>query len=304
MMSTLPARPRRCTLAVPGSSEKMMAKAAALSVDQVFLDLEDAVALGAKESARRLAIKALTGFSWQARTLSVRINDVGTPWCHDDIIELVTHAGARLDTIILTKAKSSSDVRFVHLLLEQLERKLGLTKRIGIECLIEEVEGLMRVEEIAASSDRIETLIFGAGDYAASQHMPLASVGNTGDDPSDLWHYPRFKLTMTSRAHGIEPIDGPFADFQDSQSLELEAKRAHTLGMAGKWAIHPLQVEAIQSVFTPSAERIALARKQKAAYEMAQSQGDGAINVDGVMVDAASIRISQKLLDQADLLGL
>ncbi len=304
MIPTQPARPRRCTLAVPGSSEKMMTKAAALAVDQVLLDLEDAVAVDAKASARASVIDALKGLSWHAQTLSIRINDVRTPWCHDDIIQVVTQAGERLDTIILTKAKSPGDVAFVHLLLDQLEGKLGLSKRIGIECLIEEVEGLMRVEEIAASSDRIETLIFGVGDYAASQHMPLASVGSTADYPPDLWHYPRFKLTMASRANGIAPMDGPFADFQDMRSLELEAGRAHTLGMAGKWAIHPAQVDPIQAMFTPSAERIAAARKQTAAYEIAQANGQGAINVDGVMVDAASIRLSQSLLEQADLLGL
>ncbi len=109
---------------------------------------------------------------------------------------------------------------------------------------------------------------------------------------------------MASRANGIAPMDGPFADFQDMRSLELEAGRAHTLGMAGKWAIHPAQVDPIQAMFTPSAERIAAARKQTAAYEIAQANGQGAINVDGVMVDAASIRLSQSLLEQADLLGL
>ena len=304
MILTQPARPRRCTLAVPGSSEKMMTKAAALAVDQVLLDLEDAVAIDAKESARASVIGALIDLSWHAQTLSIRINDVRTPWCHDDIIQVVTNAGERLDTIILTKAKSPGDVAFVHLLLDQLEGKLGLSKRIGIECLIEEVEGLLRVEEIAACSDRIETLIFGVGDYAASQHMPLASVGSTADYPPDLWHYPRFKLTMASRANGVAPMDGPFADFQDMRSLELEAGRAHTLGMAGKWAIHPAQVDTIQSVFTPSAELVAAARKQKSAYEAAQANGQGAINVDGVMVDAASVRLSQSLLDQANLLGL
>ena len=207
-MPTQPNRPRRCTLSVPGSSQKMMAKAATLTVDQVLLDLEDAVALDTKVEARATVIDALNQQRWAAHTVSLRINDVETPWCHDDIIDVVTQAGERLDTIVLTKTKSISDVRFVHLLLNQLERKLGLSKRIGIECLIEDVEGLMRVEEIAACSDRIETLIFGVGDYAASQQMQLASVGSTEGYAGDLWHYPRFKLTMACRANDIEPIDG------------------------------------------------------------------------------------------------
>lgn len=303
-MSKQPFRPRRSTLAVPGSSQKMIEKAAGLQVDQVFLDLEDAVAIDSKVAARARVIEALNAQAWTAKTISLRINDVATQWCHDDIIDVVTQAGENLDTIILTKAKSASDVGFVHLLLDQLELKLGLTKRIGIECLIEDVHGLMQVETIAACSDRIETLIFGVGDYAASQQMQLASVGATGGYPGDLWHYPRFKLTMACRANGIDPIDGPIADFNDTQTLLLEAQRGQILGMAGKWAIHPSQVQTIDSVFTPSAERIDTARKQKAAYEKAQQDGLGAINVDGVMVDAASIRITESLLDRADVLGL
>ena len=303
-MPTQPNRPRRCTLSVPGSSQKMMAKAATLPVDQVLIDLEDAVAVDAKVGARATVIEALTQQHWTPLTVSLRINDVATQWCHDDIIDVVTQAGRHLDTIVLTKTKSVGDVRFVHLLLDQLESKLGLSKRIGIECLIEDVEGLMRVEEIAACSDRLETLIFGVGDYAASQQMQLASVGSTDGYTGDLWHYPRFKITMACRANEIDPIDGPVADFNDTDTLVLEAKRAQILGMAGKWAIHPSQVDPIQRVFTPSPERIAMARKQKAAYEQAQQDGLGAISVDGVMVDAASIRITQSLLDRADLLGL
>ena len=303
-MTAQPNRPRRCTLAVPGSSQKMITKATTLSVDQLFFDLEDAVAPEAKAAARAQVIHALNNQRFLAHTLSLRINDVTTPWCHDDIIEVVTHAHAQLDTIILTKATSVSDVRFVHLLLDQLEQKLGLTKRIGIECLIEEVQGLLQAEAIAGCSDRIETLIFGVGDYAASQQMQLQSVGSTDGYPGDLWHYPRFKITMTCRANGIEPIDGPYADFSDLDTTAVEAQRAQLLGMGGKWAIHPNQITAIEQTFTPSAERIAQARKQKAAYQAAQQEGRGAISVDGVMVDAASIRITQSLLDRADVLGL
>jgi citrate lyase subunit beta/citryl-CoA lyase len=282
----------------------MITKATALSVDQLFFDLEDAVAPEAKAAARAQVIHALNNQRFLAHTLSLRINDVTTPWCHDDIIEVVTHAHAQLDTIILTKATSVSDVRFVHLLLDQLEQKLGLTKRIGIECLIEEVQGLLQAEAIAGCSDRIETLIFGVGDYAASQQMQLQSVGSTDGYPGDLWHYPRFIIAMACRANGIEPIDGPYADFSDLDTTAVEAQRAQLLGMGGKWAIHPNQITAIEQTFTPSAERIAQARKQKAAYHAAQQEGRGAISVDGVMVDAASIRIIQSLLDRADVLGL
>jgi citrate lyase subunit beta/citryl-CoA lyase len=303
-MNRQPKRARRCQLSVPGSSEKMMAKAAALDLDHVFLDLEDAVAPSAKPAARGMIVEALNGLDWTPRTLCVRINDVETQWCHDDIIEVVTGAGEKLDTIMLTKAKSATDVMFVHLMLDQLEQKLGLTRRIGIECLIEEVEGMMHVEEIAACSDRLECLIFGMGDYSASQQMQLGHIGSSGGYPPDVWHYPRYKMTIACHANGIDPVDGPYANFRNSEAYGKEAERAFVLGMVGKWAIHPSQIELANAVFTPDPAAIADARKQKAAYNEALSQGLGAINVDGVMVDAASIRIVQNLLDRAELIGM
>ncbi len=302
-MSKQPKRARRCQLSVPGSSEKMMTKSAGLDLDHVFLDLEDAVAPNAKPAARGMIVDALNNLDWQPRTLCVRINDVETEWCHDDIIEVVTGAGAKLDTIMLTKAKSAADVMFVHLMLDQLEQKLTLDNRIGIECLIEEVEGMMNVEEIAACSDRLECLIFGMGDYSASQQIQIASVGASGGYPPDLWHYPRYKMTIACRANDIDPVDGPYANFRNSEGYQKEAERALVLGMAGKWAIHPSQIEMANLVFTPNAEAVATARSQKAAYAEALEQGQGAINVEGVMVDAASIRIVQNLIDRADLIG-
>ncbi|MDA1077362.1 MAG: CoA ester lyase [Proteobacteria bacterium] len=300
---TQPRRPRRCQLSVPGSSEKMMTKAADLDLDHVFLDLEDAVAPSAKPAARGMIVAALNNLTWKPRTLCVRINDVGTQWCFDDIIEVVTGAGERLDTIMLTKAKSVSDVMFVHLLLDQLEAKLGLKRRIGIECLIEEVEGMMNVEAIAACSDRLECLIFGMGDYSASQQIQITSVGSSGSYPPDLWHYPRYKMTIACHANKIDPVDGPYANFRNEEAYLREAERAHTLGMVGKWAIHPSQVPLANRVFTPDPAAVADARKQKTAYEAALKEGLGAINVDGVMVDAASIRIVQNMIDRADLIG-
>ncbi len=301
---TRPKRARRCQLSVPGSSEKMMTKASGLALDHVFLDLEDAVAPSAKPAARGRIVDALNGLDWTPRTVCVRINDVETEWCHDDIIEVVTGAGEKLDTIMLTKAKSAADVMFVHLLLDQLEQKLKLKNRIGIECLIEEVEGMMNVEEIAACSDRLECLIFGMGDYSASQQMQLGHVGETGGYPADVWHYPRYRMTIACHANGIDPVDGPYANFRNADGYTREAERSFVLGMVGKWAIHPSQVEIAQRVFSPDPEAIRSARKQKAAYEAALDEGQGAINVDGVMVDAASIRIVQNLIDRADLYGL
>jgi len=299
-----PRRPRRCQLSVPGSSEKMLTKAAGLAVDHVFLDLEDAVAPNAKADARGKIVTALNELEWQPRTLCVRINDVQTPWCHDDIIEVVTGAGEKLDTVMLTKAKRAEDVMFVHLMLDQLEKKLGLARRIGIECLIEEVEGMMHVDEIAACSDRLECLVFGMGDYSASQQMQLGYVGSSGTYPPDVWHYPRYRMTIACHANGLDPVDGPYANFRNPEGYTREAERAYVLGMVGKWAIHPSQVELADAVFTPDPEAVEAARKQKAAYEEALERGLGAIDVDGVMVDAASIRIVQNLIDRADLIGL
>ena len=301
-MSAQRRRPRRCQLSVPGSSERMLAKAAGLEMDHVFLDLEDAVAPNAKPAARGMVVDALNDLDWRPRTVCVRINDVETQWCHDDIIEVVTRAGEKLDTIMLTKAKRAADVLFVHLLLDQLEPKLGLERRIGIECLIEEVEGMMNVDEIAACSDRLECLVFGMGDYSASQEMQFTA--GEGSYPPDLWHYPRYRMTIACRANGLDPVDGPFANFRNPEGYLKEAERAYVLGMAGKWAIHPSQVELANRVFTPDAEAVASARAQKVAYEEAQRQGLGAISVDGVMVDAASIRLVQSLIDRADLIGL
>ena len=303
-MTSRPRRLRRCQLSVPGSSEKMLTKAAGLAVDHVFLDLEDAVAPDAKASARGMIVKALNELTWTPKTLCVRINDVETQYCYQDIIEVVTGAGEKLDTIMLTKAKSAHDVMFLHLMLDQLEKSLGLKNRIGIECLIEEVEGMMNVEEIAACSDRLECLIFGMGDYSASMGMDLRGIGTGSTYPPDLWHYPRYKMTIACRANGIDPVDGPFADFRDPDAFRTECERSNVLGMVGKWAIHPSQFEIAHEVFSPSERTVAAARKQKAAYEEALAQGLGAINVEGVMVDAATVRILQNIIDKADLIGM
>ena len=283
----------------------MMEKSAGLDCDHVFLDLEDAVAPNVKSDARGMIVDALNKHDWKPKTLCVRINDVETEYCHDDIIEIVTGAGDKLDTIMLTKAKSAHDVMFVHMMLDQLEAKLGLKNRIGIECLIEEVEGMMNVEEIAACSDRLECLIFGMGDYSASQVMNIHNIGgDSASYPPDLWHYPRYKLTIACRANGLDPVDGPFADFHNPEFFRTECERGNVIGMAGKWAIHPSQVDIAQDAFSPSATAVSSARKQQKAYDQALEQGLGAIQVDGVMVDAASVRILQNIIDKADLIGM
>ncbi|SPA32387.1 putative citrate lyase/aldolase [Cupriavidus taiwanensis] len=297
-------RLRRCQLSVPGSSEKMMAKAAGMGVDFVFLDLEDAVAPSEKRPARRKIVDALNGLDWGRTTRCVRINDLTTEYAYEDIIEVVEGAGRNLDVIMLPKAMSAADVQFVDKLLSMMEKKLGLRHRIGIDVLIEEVEAMMNVEAIAASTPRLECLIFGMGDYSASQGVSMRDIGGSGGYPGDIWHYQRQRLTIAARAHRLDAVDGPFADFRSPDAFREEARRAMILGMVGKWAIHPSQVELAQEVFSPAASDVARARDMIRAYDEALSQGLGAVQYEGKMIDIASVRIVKNLVQRADLIGM
>ena len=297
-------RLRRCQLSVPGSSEKMMAKAAGMGVDFVFLDLEDAVAPSEKRPARRKIVDALNGLDWGRTTRCVRINDLTTEYAYEDIIEVVEGAGRNLDVIMLPKAMSAADVQFVDKLLSMMEKKLALHHRIGIDVLIEEVEAMMNVEAIAASTPRLECLIFGMGDYSASQGVSMRDIGGSGGYPGDIWHYQRQRLTIAARAHRLDAVDGPFADFRSPDAFREEARRAMILGMVGKWAIHPSQVELAQDVFSPAAADVARARDMIRAYDEALSQGLGAVQYEGKMIDIASVRIVRNLVQRADLIGM
>jgi citrate lyase subunit beta / citryl-CoA lyase len=298
-----PARLRRSQLSVPGISEKMIEKAANGAADHVFLDLEDAVAPSAKEAARKTVVAGLNSLDWGKKTRCVRVNDVTTQWCFEDVIEVVEGAGSNIDTIMLTKARDGGDVKFVSLLLDQLELKLGLKRRIGLEVLIEEAIGLRNVEEIAASSPRLEALIFGMGDYSASQQMNLRGFGGEGYS-GDIFHYPRFRVAMAARAAGLDPVDGPFANFKDIDGYKREARLAFMIGFSGKWAIHPAQIPLATEIFSPTPEAVARARELTQAYAKAVSEGIGSVNVNGVMVDAASVRIVANIVRKAELIGM
>jgi citrate lyase subunit beta/citryl-CoA lyase len=303
-MPQRPQRLRRCQLSVPGSSEKMMHKAAALGVDFVFLDLEDAVAPSEKRGARAKIVEALNTLDWGRTTRCVRINDLTTEYAYEDIIEVVEGARENLDVLMLPKAMSAADVQFVDKLLSMMEKKLGLQKRIGIDVLIEEVEAMMQVEQIAASTPRLECLIFGMGDYSASQGISLRDIGGPSGYPGDIWSYQRHKLTIAARAHRLDAVDGPFADFKSPETFREECKRAMTLGMVGKWAIHPSQVAIAQEAFSPQAEDVARARQMIRAYDEALAQGLGAVQYEGKMIDIASVRIVRNLVDRADRIGM
>ncbi|QFZ84004.1 CoA ester lyase [Variovorax paradoxus] len=303
-MQDRPRRLRRCQLSVPGSSEKMMRKASEMDLDFVFLDLEDAVAPSEKRPARAKIVQALNTLDWGRTTRCVRINDLTTEYAYEDIIEVVEGARENLDVIMLPKAMSAADVQFVDKLLTMMEKKLGLTKRIGIDVLIEEVEAMMQVEAIAASTPRLECLIFGMGDYSASQGISIRDIGGPSGYPGDIWNYQRHKLTIAARAHRIDAVDGPYADFKNPDAYREECRRAMILGMVGKWAIHPAQVAVAQEAFSPSEVDVARARDMIKAYDEALAQGLGAVQYGGKMIDIASVRVVRNLVDRADRIGM
>ena len=295
-------RARRSELATPASSERMCEKAPSSGADLVFLDLEDACAPSAKETARGIAVAALTDLDWGRTVRAVRINGIETPWCYGDIIEVVTGARGALDVLIVPKARTARDVWWVDVLLTQLETKLGLTKRIGLEVLIEEAEGLMNAAEIARASDRLEAIIFGAGDLSASLR---ARVGGNFDPigayPGDFWHFARSQVLAAARGAGIDAIDAPYPAYTDPEGYRHAAVHASLMGFDGKWAIHPGQIPIANEVFSPTAQEIDEARESMEVYRRSEAEGIGAIGRDGKLVDAAHMRLAENVLYKAAL---
>ncbi|MDD9983125.1 MAG: CoA ester lyase, partial [Gammaproteobacteria bacterium] len=255
----------------------MIEKAAASGVDHVFLDLEDACAPNRKVAARRNIVEAFNELDWGRTVRCVRINDTGTRWCHGDVIEVVEGARENLDVIMLPKPYDAADVLFVDKLLHQLELDLGLGKKIGLELLIEETLGLQNIEAIANSTPRLEAMIFGMGDYTASQGMDLTLMSGENRYPGDIFHYAKFRVAMTARARGIDAIDGPYGAIRNTDGYRASCLQARALGMVGKWALHPSQIEHAQDVFTPEAGRVEEARRLTAAYREAEAKGEGAV---------------------------
>ncbi|KLO41925.1 HpcH/HpaI aldolase/citrate lyase family protein [Mycobacterium nebraskense] len=294
---------RRSELAVPASNDNMFDKAASCGADLVFLDLEDAVPAAFKEESRAKAISALNDLDWGRTARAVRINGLDTRWCHDDLIEVVTNAGENLDTVIIPKARRARDVWWVDVLLTQLESKLGLDRHIRLEVLIEEVEGLANAEAIAVASPRLDALIFGVGDFSLSQGARVdTNFVPLGDYPGDFWHYARNKVIVAARIAGIDAIDAPYPDYRDLSGYERDARRASLLGYTGKWAIHPDQVPIANQVYAPTADEIARAQTNIAAYREAEARGRGAVGVNGVLVDAAHVKMAEETLARAALI--
>ena len=293
-------RLHRSELAVPGSSPKMFEKAITSNADVVFLDLEDAVSPQDKIPSRQNIIKAIKEMNWKekGKTISIRINSLDTHYMYRDVIEIVEEVGEKIDTILIPKAGSASDVYMVDCLLTQIEDNKKFKNKIGIECLIETALGMSNIKEISKSSERLEALHFGVADYAASLKARTVIIGGLNPDyPGDQWHHGLSQLVMTCRAYGLRAIDGPFGDFNNKDAYIASAKRAAAIGFDGKWAIHPSQIDLANEVFSPPEKEVNKAKRILEELKKAAKEGKGAAQLDGRMIDAASARMAENIVN-------
>jgi malyl-CoA/(S)-citramalyl-CoA lyase len=308
-------RLHRSELAVPGSNVRMLEKAPNSGADIVFLDLEDAVAPDDKAQARKNVIEALNDMDWSKCSVSVRINGLDTHYCYRDIVDVVEQAGDKLDTVLIPKVGTPADILFVSTLLEQIEAARKI-KPINIHILIETALGMANVESIAQTCpQRLEAMVFGVADYAASTQARTTQMGGANPDYfmlthpdnegarerhwGDQWHFAISRMVVACRAYGLRPIDGPFGDIQDPEGYKAVARSVAALGVEGKWAIHPSQIELANEVFTPPESEVDRARRILVAMDEAAKQGRGAVALDGRLIDAASIRQAQVMVDKA-----
>ncbi|MFD0858866.1 HpcH/HpaI aldolase/citrate lyase family protein [Roseovarius aquimarinus] len=310
-----PARLNRSELAVPGSQPQMFEKAAQSDADVIFLDLEDAVAPDEKAQARKNIIKALNEVDWGTKTMSVRINGLDTHYMYRDVVDVVEQAGERLDLIMIPKVGTAADVYAVDMMVTQIEDAMGFSKRIGFEHIIETALGMQNVNAIAGASKRNESLHFGVADYAASMRARTTVIGGVNQhysvltDPDeagarqvhwgDMWHSAIANMVVAARANGLRPVDGPFGDFSDPEGYKAAAFRAAVLGCEGKWAIHPSQIALANEVMSPSEAEVTKARRIIEAMAEAEAAGKGAVSLDGRLIDYASIRQAEVLVEKA-----
>jgi malyl-CoA/(S)-citramalyl-CoA lyase len=307
------ARPNRCQLFGPGSRPAIFEKMAASAADVINLDLEDSVAPDDKAQARKNIIEAIGDIDWGRKTLSVRINGLDTPYWYRDVVDLLENASDRLDQIMIPKVGCAADLYAVDALVTAVERAKGRTKPISFEVIIESAAGIAHVEEIAAASPRLQAMSLGAADFAASMGMATTGIGGTQENYymlregqkywPDPWHWAQTAIVAACRTHGVLPVDGPFGDFSDDEGFRAQALRSATLGMVGKWAIHPKQVALANEVFTPSDEAVADARAILAAMEEAKKSGAGATTYRGKLIDIASMRQAEVIVRQAELIA-
>lgn len=311
-----PLRLQRSELAVPATSEKYFEKAAASAADQIFIELEDAVAPGQKVRARSLAVEAINHVDWGGKTVAVRVNGLDTEWGYRDIVDVAEQC-PRLDLVLLPKASAAADIQCVDTILGGIERATRRSKRVGIEALIESASGIVNAPEIAAASDRMEALIFGVWDYMIdlqADDLRMSSVGqpagtagaasNTfADEPwrADQWHYAQSRIVTVCRAYGLRPVDGPYTNFGNPEGFLVAARRARALGFEGKWAIHPSQVELANEVFSPNDAQVQWAEKVVSAMDAAIAEGKGAVQVDSELFDLAHLKLAKRCLERAAL---
>ena len=307
------ARPNRCQLFGPGSRPALFEKMAASAADVINLDLEDSVAPDDKPTARANVIAAIGAVDWGTKTLSVRINGLDSPWWYRDVVDLLEQAGERLDLIMIPKVGCAADIYAVDALVSSIEAAMGRKKRIGFEVIIESAAGITHVEEIAKASPRLQAMSLGAADFAASMGMQTTGIGGTQESYymhrdgakywSDPWHWAQAAIVAACRTHGVLPVDGPFGDFSDDEGFRAQARRSATLGMVGKWAIHPKQVALANEVFTPSDAAVIEAREILAAMVAAKASGQGATVYKGRLVDIASIKQAEVIVKQAEMIA-
>ncbi len=299
--------PRRSCLSTPASSERFLAKAPTVSADMTFLDLEDSVAPLEKVAARAKAVDAVKNLSWDDRVLCVRVNAWDTKWTYGDVIEVVSGAGERLDEIMLPKVQTAAEVVALDLLLTQVEENAGLTVgHIGIEAQIETTRGLINVDDICAASPRLETIIFGPADFAASMEMPVLTGGvQIPEYPGDHFNYVFSRILMAGRANGLQVIDGPFLLVRELDKLRDFAQRTRILGYDGKWALTPDQAQVLNEVYSPTQEQFDRAHDILDAYRQAtEEERRGAVMFGDEMIDEASRKMATKFVTRGLRAGL
>jgi len=309
---TSPARLNRCQLFGPGSRVELFEKMAASAADVINLDLEDSVAPSDKDSARKNVIEAINDIDWGNKTLSVRLNGLDSPYWYRDVVDILEQAGDRIDQFMIPKVGNGADIYAVDALVTAIEAAKGRKKRINFEVIIESAAGLSHIEEIAASSPRMQAMSLGAADFAASMGMQTTGIGGTQENYymhhegqkywSDPWHWVQTAIVAACRTHGLLPVDGPFGDFSDEEGFRAQARRSSTLGMVGKWAIHPKQIALANEIFTPSVEQVTEAREIIAAMEKAKANGEGATVYKGRLVDIASIKQAEVIVKQSEMI--
>ena len=313
LQPTPAARPNRCQLFGPGSNTKLFAKMAASAADVINMDLEDSVAPSDKATARANIIEAINTIDWGTKTVSVRINSLDTPYWYRDVVDLLEQASERLDMIMIPKVGCAEDIYAVDALITAIESAMGRTKKVALEVIIESAAGIANVDAIAAASPRLQAMSLGAADFAASMGMQTTGIGGKqenyymlhGDTRhySDPWHWAQTAIVAACRTNGVLPVDGPFGDFSDDDGYRAQARRSATLGMVGKWAIHPKQIALANEVFTPSEEAVTEAREILAAMEQAKANGEGATVYKGRLVDIASIKQAEVIVKQSEMIA-